>query len=150
MYGQLERDLMEGKFDVAVLYYSAKCSRAKRRVLRLPKKPIDRYWHNWSRSVDKEIKFEIRRERGLFYAEIPQPVGLVDVAAFRGSGTTDCSRPGRVRVTGPGRHVTRKCWDAFRSAGCLSRMETTKFYLHIFRSSGNVANKPRLTGSENL
>jgi hypothetical protein len=52
------------------------------KVLTLPTEFMNRYWHAFSRDQKGEMKFNVVNQRGRLHLQIPQPVGLVDVADF--------------------------------------------------------------------
>jgi hypothetical protein len=73
-------NLMQGKFREAVLLCQTKPDESVAIVL--PRTFIDRYWHNFSRAENGEMKFTIRRERGIFYIQLLEPVGWVEATDY--------------------------------------------------------------------
>jgi hypothetical protein len=73
-------NLMEDKFDAAVLLCQLEPNESI--AVRVPRDVVRRYWHSWSRDEKREVKFRVVRQRGRFFLQVPEPVGLVEADGF--------------------------------------------------------------------
>jgi uncharacterized protein (DUF736 family) len=73
-------NLMEDKFDEAALLCQLGPNESV--ALRIPKDVVRRYWHCWSRDENGEMKFNVVRQKGRYYLQVPEPVGLVEADGF--------------------------------------------------------------------
>jgi hypothetical protein len=73
-------NLLEGQFDEAVLL--CEINKEAVQVIHLPKTFLDRYAKQMSRGKNGRIMFNVGKRNGIFFLQLPNPVGWVDVSNY--------------------------------------------------------------------